>query len=265
MLAPIAGTPLSFAVNTNWDVFTDTATGTWYLLNNGGWLAAPDAKGPWAPAGPLPPAFAALPDDRNFADVKKQIPGRAFGAGDAPTVFVSTAPAAIIVTSGPPQYVAIAGTSLQYVANTDAALFRDAGGRFYYLVSGRWFASPSLDGPWTFATPTLPADFARIPAAGPRGFVLVSVPGTPQAQEALIEAQIPQQATLDRATAKLDVVYAGEPKFAAIPGTPMTYAVNTSFNVIRTGDGYFSCYQGAWFAAPAPVGPVVARGKRPGG
>ncbi len=35
----------------------------------------------------------------------------------------------------------------------------------------------------------------------------------------------------------------------------MQYAVNTSFNVIETGDGYFSCYQGAWFAAPAPAGP----------
>ena len=65
------------------------------------------------------------------------------------------------------------------------------------------------------------ADFARIPANGPRGFVLVSVPGTPQAQEALLEAQIPQQATLNRATAKLDVVYAGEPQFAPIAGTPM--------------------------------------------
>ncbi|MEO8509478.1 MAG: hypothetical protein ABI593_17765, partial [Betaproteobacteria bacterium] len=255
VLAPIANTPLSFAVNTNWDVFSDANTKTFYLLNNGGWLAAPDAKGPWMPAGTLPPSFAALPDDRNFADVKKQIPGRPLGARDAPTVFVSTTPAAIIVTSGSPQYVAIPGTSLQYVANTDAALFRDAGGRFYYLVSGRWFYAGSLDGPWTFATANLPADFARIPASGPRGFVLASVPGTSQAQEALLEAQIPQQATLARSAAKLDVVYAGTPKFMPIPGTPMQYAVNTSFNVIQTGEGLYSCYQGAWFAAPTPAGP----------
>ena len=33
-------------------------------------------------------------------------------------------PAAIIVTNGPPQYVAIPGTSLQYATNTDAPLFR---------------------------------------------------------------------------------------------------------------------------------------------
>ena len=255
VMAPIAGTTLSFAVNTNWDVFSDSTTKTFYLLNNGGWLAAPDAKGPWMPAGKLPPSFAALPDDRNFGDVKKQIPGRAFTTATVPTIFVSTTPAAIIVTEGPPQYVAIAGTSLSYVANTDAALFRDAAGRFYYLVSGRWFAAASLDGPWTFATTSLPPDFARIPADGPRGFVKVSVPGTPQAQEALIEAQIPQQATLDRANAKLDVVYAGAPQFAPIPGTPMQYAVNTSFNVIQTGEGFYSCYQGAWFVATAATGP----------
>jgi hypothetical protein len=253
--APIANTTLSFAVNTNWDVFSDSATKTSYLLNNGGWLAAPDAKGPWMPAGRLPPSFAGLPNDRNFADVKKQIPGRPLTARDAPTIFVSTTPAAIIVSNGPPQYVAIAGTSLSYVANTDAALFRDTGGRFYYLVSGRWFAAASLEGPWTFATASLPPDFARIPANGPRGFVLVSVPGTPQAQEALIEAQIPQQATLNRGSAKLEVVYAGPPKFVPIPNTTLLYAANTSFNVIQTGEGFFSCYQGAWFAAPAPAGP----------
>lgn len=255
VLAPITGTTLSYAVNTNWDVFRDSSNSTWYLLVNGGWLAAPDAKGPWLAAGRLPSAFAALPADRNFADVKKQIPGRAMNAGDAPTVFVSTTPAAIIVTAGAPQFTAIPGTQLQYVANTDAALFRDTGGQYYFLVSGRWFAASSLAGPWTFATASLPADFARIPADGPRGFVLASVPGTPQAQEALLESQIPQQGTLDRATAKLDVVYAGAPQFAPIPGTPLSYAVNTSFQVVQTGEGYFSCYQGAWFAAPAPAGP----------
>jgi hypothetical protein len=256
LLTPIAGTSLSFAVNTNWDVFFDAPTRTWYLLCNGTWLAAPAATGPWMPAGRLPAAFSALPDDASFTAVKKQIPGRAIAAKGAPTIFVSTTPAAIIVTTGPPRYVAIAGTSLQYVANSDAAVFRDtASGTIYFLVSGRWFKAPAFDGPWTFATDSLPPDFARIPADGPRGFVLVSVPGTPHAQEALIEAQIPKRATLYRATATVTVVYSGPPQFVPIPGTPLSYAVNTSFNVIQTGEAYYSCYQGAWFVAPAAAGP----------
>ena len=257
VLAPIPGTTLSTVVNTNWDVFRDSATSTWFLLVNGAWLAAPDAKGPWASAGSLPAAFAALPANANFKDVKAQIPGRRYGPADAPTVFTSTTPAAIIVTDGPPRWATIAGTSLQYAANSDAALFRDMtqGGRLYYLVSGRWFAATTLAGPWTYATPTLPTDFARIPATGPRGFVLVSVPGTPQAQEALLEAALPQKATLDRAGAKLTVVYAGDPVFAPIPGTALQYATNTSFVVVREGASYYSCYQGAWFVATGATGP----------
>ena len=121
-------------------------------------------------------------------------------------------------------------------------------------MSGRWFSAPSLHGPWSFATADLPADFARIPPDGPRGFVLASVPGTVQAQEALIHAQIPQQATLSIADTRLEVLYAGEPKFEPIPGTGMAFAVNTSFNVVRVENAYYACYQGAWFVAPAPLG-----------
>jgi len=258
VLAPVAGTTLSYAVNTNWDVFSDSATKRWFLLNNGGWLAAPDAIGPWEPAGRLPPSFAALPADANFAEVKKQIPGRRITARDAPTVFVSTKPAAIIVIKGAPRWTAIAGTSLQYASNTDAALFHDtANDRIYYMLSGRWFSAATLAGPWTFATAVLPADFARIPPSSPIAFVLPSVPGTPQAQEALLEAQVPQQATLNRDAAKLTVVYAGAPQFTPIPGTSLAYATNTSFVVVQSAEGFYSCYQGAWFAAPAPNGPWV--------
>ena len=210
---------------------------TWYLLNNGGWLAAPDAEG----SVDCRPARCRrrsrrCPPTRNFADVKKADSRPRDHAGDAPTIFVSTTPAAIIVTDGPPQYVGDSRhVALQYVANTDAALFRDtaaaasitscrAAGSRHRASTARGRSRPT----------SLPPDFARIPPNGPRGFVLVSVPGTPQAQEALLEAQIPQQATLNRATAKLDVVYAGAPQF--VPDrrhADATYAANTSFNVIQ--------------------------------
>jgi hypothetical protein len=104
VLAPIAGTRLSYAVNTNWDVFFDDSAKAWYLRSGGGWLVAPKALGPWGPAGVLPPDFAALPNDDNFRDVKADIPGRRFSAADAPIVYVSTVPAEIIVTSGPPVF-----------------------------------------------------------------------------------------------------------------------------------------------------------------
>jgi hypothetical protein len=253
IVAPIAGTALSSAVNTNWDVFQDPATKTWYWLNSDAWLTASDYKGPWSPVTTLPTAFSSLPND-NFAAVKKQIPGHRMAPAAMPTIFVSTAPAEIIVTNGTPRLVAIPGTSLKYVSNTDSPLFFHANNHYYYLVSGRWFSAESLEGPWIFATPNLPPDFARIPASSPRGYVLPSVPGTPQANEALLQAQVPTQATLERSTTKVEVIYTGEPKFEPIVQTQLLYAVNTTYDVIRIGEKYYLCYRGVWFVAPAPTG-----------
>jgi hypothetical protein len=81
------------------------------------------------------------------------------------------------------------------------------------------------------------------------------VPGTSQAQLAVLRAQIPQQATLKRADAKLTVSYAGAPEFRPLPGIDLAYAVNTAFEVLETGGKYYVCYQGAWFVGATPNGP----------
>ena len=81
-------------------------------------------------------------------------------------------------------------------------------GAFYFLVAGRWFSAPSLDGPWTFATPKLPEDFKKIPIEHPRSRVLASVPGTPQAIEAVVLASIPRTARVNKKELKApDVAY----------------------------------------------------------
>ncbi|HST75275.1 MAG TPA: hypothetical protein VLJ20_07880 [Acetobacteraceae bacterium] len=257
VLAPVGGSGLEYAVNTNWDVFHDPAGGgTWYLLNNGAWFSGPAAKGPYKPVERLPAAFGKIPNDPNFAEVRKSIPARPVKLADAPTIFVSTKPAEIIVTTGPPAFAPVPGTSLQQVKNSNATLFLDTGsGRFYYLVSGRWFASTGLDGPWTFATPDLPPAFAMIPPSSNAGGVLPSVPGTAQAQQALIEAQIPHQATLKRDAAKPAVAYVGEPDFKPIQGTTVAYAVNTTEQILKVDGRYYACFQGAWFVGASPTGP----------
>lgn len=143
VLAPAGNSGLKFSVNTNWEVYVDPAgNGTCYLLNNGIWLAAPSATGPYKPVTKLPPAFSQLPSDANFADARKAMPPKSIAPNKVPSIFVSTRPAEIIVTEGAIQFAAIPGTNLQYVKNTVSDLYFDtAHGRFYYLISGRWFSA----------------------------------------------------------------------------------------------------------------------------
>lgn len=161
------------------------------------------------------------------------------------------------MTQGEPQFVRVAGTKLLWARNTDADLFLDTTTNVnYVLIGGRWFRSLSRTGPWTFVAPgELPAEFSRIPEVDPAGEVLASVPGTPQAQEAVIANQIPQTAVVDRRGAKLVVTYNGEPQFSPIPGTSVSYALNTATPVVRVNDRYYACEDGVWFVGASPLGP----------
>ena len=157
------------------------------------------------------------------------------------------------MTDGAPKYVPIPGTSLQYVANSDAAVFRDvADGRIYYLVSGRWFAAAGLGGPWSFATPRCRPISRASRRTGRADSSACRCPGPPRAAGADRGADSAAGHTR-RSTAKLAVVYAGTPKFEPIAGTEMHYAVNTSFDVIRVGAMYYAA-GGGWFEASAAEG-----------
>ena len=176
--SPIKDNNLEFAVNTNWDLFQHRPTGTYYLRQNDKWLKATDVKGPWSAAGTLPDSFKKLPDDDNWKDVKANLPGTPIPKSAVPKVFVSVQPAELILLAGQPSYVPVKGTELMWVSNTESDVFRmGTTGAIYYLVAGRWFSSQGFTGAWTFATPTLPADFRKIPPEHERSRVLASVPG----------------------------------------------------------------------------------------
>ena len=263
--SPIQGNDLKFAVNTNWDVFEDEAAKTYYLRNERAWLKASDIRGPWSAAGKLPDSFARLPADDNWKDVKAALPGAALNAGSVPTVFVSFEPAEMILLQGEPHYSPVTGTRLLWVSNTDSDIFRlGQTGDFYYLVAGRWFSAPKLTGPWTFATPTLPDDFQNIPLSHPRSRVLASVPGTSQAAEAVMLAQVPETARVNKKDTKApDVVYQGDPQFQPIEKTSLSRAVNTDKDIIKVGDLYYMCFQGVWFMGRSPTGPWEVTGSVP--
>jgi hypothetical protein len=270
--SPIDGTDLKYAVNTNWDVFEHAPSKTLYLRHDQVWLKAAAIGGPWLPAGTLPAGFTKLPWDDNWTKVKASLPGRRITPADVPATYASTTPAELILLRGAPRYVPVSTTiesgtaePLLWIENTDSDLFRlGVTGRVFYLVAGRWFSAPDFTGPWTFATPTLPPAFRAIPAGHPRARVLASVPGTTQAAEAVLLAQIPQTARVNKQRlAAPEVRYQGEPQFVAIERTTVLRAVNADMDVIKAGDRYYLCVQGVWFVAGAPRGPWTVTGRVP--
>ena len=257
--SPISANDLRFAVNTNWDLFEHGPTKAYFLRVNDSWMTAAAVEGPWTPAAKLPPSFSKLPADENWKAVKSAVPGKTLTAAQAPVVFVSTTPAEMILLRGEPVYEPVPGTGLQWVNNTESDVFRlGPTGALYFLVSGRWFSAPAFKGPWTFATLTLPDDFKRIPLEHPRSRVLASVPGTSQAVDAVLLAQVPQTARVNKKTLKApEVTYAGAPQFVADTKTtpPVERAVNTDKDILKVGDLYYMCFQGVWFVSKAAEGP----------
>lgn len=258
VLSPVEKTGLEFVVNTNWDLFYEKSKKDYYLLIEKNWLTSKELNGPWKVTKSLPKDMSKLPADQHFDDVKKAVPPPA-SPGSAPKIFYSSTPAELIVFKGAPVYGTIPGTQLLYVTNTDNDVFIDNVTKDYYvLFSGRWFSGKDLNGPWLYAGDNLPADFAKIPVGSPKAEVLASVPGTQQAADAVLLAQIPTTAIVNKkeAEAKVKVSYDGDkPEFKPIEGTSLQYAVNTQDKVIKVDEQYYLCYQAVWFVSSSPNGP----------
>jgi len=260
VLQPLTGDYLR-VINTRAIMLQDTNLlyDSYYLYAASNWYAAPSLEGPWAITGSPPPDIGtALSAALATGQVDPLNPKNPAAATTQFTIYVSMTPAELIETAGAGQLYNIPGTSLLYVSNTSKALFFDqADSNYYVLISGRWFKAASVYGPWTFVPPgTLPADFQNIPPDSVRANVLCSVPGTPQAQEAVIANSIPQTATVQRNQAQLTVNYSGTPNFVPISGTSLSYANNTATPVVMVdAQTYYACDAGVWFNANAPGGP----------
>ena len=258
VLADVPKTNMAFVVNTTWPLFFDKLTSSYYLLIDRQWMTSNRPEGPWLPTVKLPNDMAKMAADPEWASLKKVIPPPSVSNSVIPAVFYSTRPAEVILFDGKPVYSKIPGTQLLYATNTSSYLFlHTAANQYYFLTGGRWFRSNSLQGPWSFATADLPVDFAQIPLSSPAAVIRVSVPGTDEAMDAVLLAQVPTMMTINPATAaaNVKVIYGGEPRFEPISGTTLYYATNTQDKVIKVGDVYYLCLQGVWFLSTTPQGP----------
>ena len=247
---PIENTGLEVVLNTPFGVVRDTATGTYYLGGGKIWYSAADPMGPWQ-AGATPPEEIA----RGMAPDTSSTPA----PSPPPAIVTATEPTELVVTDGPPRWKTTAEGKLLYVENTETPWIRETEGRDnYILITGRWFRSTSVLGPWSFVRPdSLPAVFQEIPASSPIGGVRSSIALTVEAQDAVLDLQIPQTAAIKRSEAKLQVTYDGDPKFADIAGTQVAYATNTASQVLRVAGAYYACDNGVWFTGQSPMGPWV--------
>jgi hypothetical protein len=256
VLADVPATHLKYVVNTTWHLFLETSKSEYFLVAGPQWLTAKDPKGPWSATKKLPKDMEKLPEEAQWADLKNSIPPPQNSAV-IPGVFYSTTPAEIILFDGNPVYAKIPNTRLAYATNTDSPVFfHGATAQYYYLTAGRWFRSADLS-KWSFASLDLPPDFQQIPPDSPAGAIRASVPGTDEAKDAVLIAQIPTTMVVDpvAAAAQVKVVYTGAPAFKPITGTSLLYATNTPDKVIQVGTSYYLCLQGVWFVSGTAEGP----------
>jgi hypothetical protein len=268
-LETIDGTSLQRVVNTPFAILFDPRAKAFFLSNGETWYEAPAATGPYSVVAKPPADVARIAEaakkDQQAEEKEQGITGKPKPARP-PKVVVSTEPAELLSFDGEPSYVPVTGLAdLLYVSNTESNVLKDLQSQLtFVLLSGRWFSSRSLQGPWTFVgADKLPASFAKVPEGSPIGDVLPFVAGTQLAEDAVLDAEIPQTTAINRAEAKLDVSYDGEPEFEAVEGTSLRHAKNASTQVLSSGANYYACDQGVWYVAGSPNGPWEVSTERP--
>ena len=195
----MAGTGLQRVVNTSNILFLQPATNTYFVLLSGRWFAARALTGPWSFAtGKLPADFSMIDPAGPDAAVLASVPGT-IAAQEAvlraqipSTAALKRSEAKLTVAySGPPQFVAITGTTLLYAVNTNTYVVQ-AQHSYYACEGGAWFVAASATGPWVLAdavpeviytipasSPVYPVTYVRVYAVAPRSSPSATPPATP--------------------------------------------------------------------------------------
>ncbi len=165
-LQEIEGSKLKRVLNTPFTILFEPSKKTYYLYaDKDTWYTASDIMGDWTITKTVPSEIAALAP-KEEADPENQAPKEEDKeSGPPPKVIVSTEPTELISSKGKPEFAPLTGTDLLYMSNTDSDVLMDIKKQEYYvLLSGRWFMSKKMEGPWKYVPgDKLPEDFAKIP------------------------------------------------------------------------------------------------------
>jgi hypothetical protein len=256
---------LEYVVNTPFFIVKDPKKDDFYINGGKFWYTSPDILKGWQEIDKVPSSIKSFAK-KNAKEQDEEIVEDEIT--EAPEIIVSTIAAELILVDGEIDYKPIEQTTLLYIANSESDIIMDINTQKHFiLLAGRWYASKSLkDGDWKFIEPNqLPAEFKKIPENSDLANVRASIPGTNEAQTALLEQTIPQTATIDRKEAKVEVKYDGDPKFENITGTSIQYAVNTDKTVLLIDKKYYCIENAVWFVAKKATGPWEVSTERPDG
>ena len=260
VLREIENSPYKAVINTPYPLIVDEKKKAYYL--NAGkdvWYQASKATGPYSYVASPPAEIAKMLDQSEMEDSDEVVTAR-----NAPELVVSTEPAELIVTEGEAEFEPLVD-DLLVITNSASDIFMNVSEQKYYIVlSGRWYQSSSMQGPWVFIdSDQLPAAFGNIPGDSAQAESRVYVAGTDEAREAVMDAQIPQTAAIQKGRAEIEVTYDGEPRFDGIKGTSLSYAENTGSTVIKSGKQYFLVEDAVWYVSNSPTGPWDVSESRP--
>ena len=271
--AKVSDSPFERVLNTRALLLRDPAMaggpdGAYFLHLYDGWLEATSIMGPWSIAHVYPAGLSDAVESLTKSEQVDLMAGQpdpdtqrlpALGTNVLPEVHVATVPTELISLHGDPNWSPVPTTQLLALTNTSAHVFKNlANQQTYVLLSGRWFKAASLAGPWTYVPGrTLPADFAAIPDASDQENVKASVPGTPQAEEAMIANDIPTTTKISR-DAHLNPLPTldGEPRLGPIEGTGIKAVLNSDVPILELHTHeWLACQNGVWFESTSVNGP----------
>lgn len=173
--APLSGTSLLYATNSDDFILMDINKQEYYVLISGRWFrSASLTQGAWSFVKPeeLPADFAKIPPDSDMGGLLTSVPGTkeakdALLENSVPqTATVDRKSATVKVDyDGRPKFEEIPGTSMQYAVNCDkSVLLID---KTYYCVDNAvWFTSDSPTGPWEVCV-VVPESVKQIPPESP--------------------------------------------------------------------------------------------------
>ncbi len=251
--------------NTGALIIKKNKNNTYYLKGGEFWYQSTAATGPWKNTDKVPSKVKSIAEKAEPKKIEESDEAVEAYNGKAPKIELATEPTELIVFEGEPKYSPIQNTNLLFVENTKSDIFMNVSSQTYFvLVSGRWFTTKDLKANWTYvASEDLPEDFQKIPSDSKKAGILSNVAGTPEAQSAVYDAQIPQTAAVNRDTKASTVAYNGQPEFKSVKGLKLEYAVNTESAVFKDKDTYFLCDNAVWFRATSPKGPWIVADERP--